>query len=70
MLGRVKAPIEAILKFSEVAGNMFLPKGMISSSERIFHIPENGVYPLEGRMRDSLFPATDDMRFVDASSVL
>ena len=48
---------------------MFLPEGMISSSERIFHVPENGVDPLEGRMFDSLFSSTDDMRFVDASSV-
>lgn len=48
---------------------MFLPEGMIGSSERIFHIPENGVYPFECRMFDSLFPATEDMMFVDTSRV-
>ena len=48
---------------------MLLSKGMIGSSERIFYIPENGIYPLEGRMLDSLFSATDDMRFMDTSSV-
>ena len=58
--------IKAILKFCKVPEDMFLSKSMICSGKGVLHITKNGVDPFESRMFNSLFPATDDMHFMDA----
>lgn len=67
---QIETTIKKILKFCKISWNMFFLKGMKSSSQRIFQIPEYRINPFERGMLNCFFPSSDNMELMGTFGLL
>src|SRR5260370_18680326 len=67
--GEIVSPVESVLEFGEVAGDMLVTDGTVSASDGAFDVPEGGVDPLERGGQSGLAAGSSEDWLMDAPGV-